>query len=711
MFYEIPGRRLRSIAWLGFGAVIVSGRSRPNPLVCLQSTSVLSTGTTLIWAPVATDDEVIMALITSPTKKVLFASLRIILCISLMITALIVATPLYPIMPSSGLDSSWMYAINEAVADSFAFGREVIFTFGPYGAIYTRMFHPGTDALVMGAGLFFGLCFGAVSILLARSSLWWGLCMLFVVASQNYVRDDVVFASYGLLLVMAVSNETWVMRLARRNFSQFKSALFVALLLALGLLPLIKGSLIINVAASSIAVFLLFLMTESIFLAVTSIMAPIIALMVFWTLSGQSIGDLPSYFSNMLQIISGYTEAMENPGDFREAVVYVAASAGLLYVLLKTSAKPAFKLLLLISFVTFLFSAFKGGFVRHDSDHVLFAAAAIILAPVVINMSVFKPRKAFSIVWLPVVAWFLIIDGVYGHSISGHSIPNVLFINLLETYTRGLEGFRERVLTVDLNQAFSDHVTAIAQQANFPKLDGTTDIYDWGQAYLLASGNSWRPRPVLQSYSAYTPHLAQLDQEHLAGGKAPDNILFRLETIDDRFPSMNDGPSWPVLLAKYTLSDERNDYLLLKRLGEAAEPQLQEVLSRRLELGRAVDVPDNNLLFLYAQVEVRPSLLGRIASILYKTNRLRMSVTLASGQTRDFRIVSGMASAGFLLSPLVENTEEFAYLFDDPSALREKEVRSIRIDGDSRLWDRDIQVRLSAIRLAGEKRQESSLLK
>jgi hypothetical protein len=105
MFYEIPGRRLRSIAWLGFGAVIVSGRSRPNPLVCLQSTSVLSTGTTLIWAPVATDDEVIMAVITSPTKKALFASLRIILCISLMITALFVATPLYPLMPRSDLDS------------------------------------------------------------------------------------------------------------------------------------------------------------------------------------------------------------------------------------------------------------------------------------------------------------------------------------------------------------------------------------------------------------------------------------------------------------------------------------------------------------------------------------------------------------------------------------------------------------------------------
>ena len=645
------------------------------------------------------------------TKKVLFAVLQVILSISLMITALIVIAPLYPIMPSSDLDASSMYAINEAVADGFAFGREVIFPYGPYGAIYTRMFHPGTDALVMGAGLFFGLCFGVVFILLARWSLWWGLCMLYVVGSQQYVRNDVVFASYGLLLVVAVSNEAWAMRAARRNFSHFKSALFVMLLFVLGLLPLIKGSLIINAAGSSIAAFILFLATESIFLAVTSIIAPIIALVVFWTLSGQSIGDLPHYFSNMLQIILGYTEAMGNRGGFREAVVYVAASAGLLYVLLKTSAKPAFKLPLLISFVTFLFSAFKGGFVRHDSDHVLFAGAAIILATVVINLSVFKPRKAFSILWLPVVAWFLIIDGVYGHSISGYSIPNVFFLNLLNTYVVGLEGFRERILkTVNLNQVFSDHVTAIAQQANFPKLDGTTDIYDWGQAYLLASGNSWRPRPVLQSYEAFTPHLAQLDQEHLASGEAADNILFRLEVLDDRFPSMDDGPSWPVLLAKYALFGERNDYLLLKRVEGAAEPQLQEVLSRRLELGRTVDLPDNNLL-LYAQIEVRPSLLGRIASILYKTNRLRMSVTLASGQTRDFRIVSGMVSAGFLLSPLVENTQELVYLFDDPSALREKKVHSIRIDGDSRLWDRDIQVRLSAIRLAGEKRKESSLLK
>ena len=77
-------------------------------------------------------------------------------------TAVIVGAPFHPIMPSAGLDPSWMYAINQAVADGLSFGSEVIFIFGPYGGIYTQMFHPGTDALVMSVGVFFGICLGAV---------------------------------------------------------------------------------------------------------------------------------------------------------------------------------------------------------------------------------------------------------------------------------------------------------------------------------------------------------------------------------------------------------------------------------------------------------------------------------------------------------------------------------------------------------------------
>src|SRR6266446_1343593 len=104
--------------------------------------------------------------------KVVATAINPALYIGLIVTALFMAMPLLPTMPVPGLDASWKYAINQAVADRLSFGREVIFTYGPYGALYTRGFHPATDELLMWTGLFFGLCLGAVAVLLARRSLW-----------------------------------------------------------------------------------------------------------------------------------------------------------------------------------------------------------------------------------------------------------------------------------------------------------------------------------------------------------------------------------------------------------------------------------------------------------------------------------------------------------------------------------------------------------
>lgn len=626
-------------------------------------------------------------------KRVLIAAPSTLLFVCLMITALIVATPFCPrLLPSSGLDAdpSWMFAVNQAAADGLAFGRQLIFTFGPYGAIYTRMFHPATDPLALGAGLFFGLCFGAVCILLARQSLLWGISLLYIVAGQMFARD-VVFASYGLFLVVAAGNLASKRLDGRAGLARFENALFLPLLFALGLLPLIKGSLIVNATVSAGAALFVFWAGGSAFLAAASVVLPATGLIAFWALSGQSIGDLPAYFVNMGQIISGYTEAMASDGPGRDVVIFIVASAALLFVVLTMPSKSGFRLPMLLAFAGFLFSAFKGGFVRHDG-HVLFAGAAIVVAAVLINLSAWRTRRALGVLPLAIAAWFTIDYGYIG------SASEILYYNLFWTYSNGAEAFRERVLKQpDLTEAFANALTSIATQANLPKLPGTSDIYSFGQAYLLASGNDWHPRPVLQSYSAYTPRLAELDREHLTGPDAPNNIVFRLETIDDRVPSLDDGPSWPIMLADYVAYSppDENDYLLLKRGEKTTGPKLRELVDRKAEFDRDVELPQGDL--LYAQLDLRPSLLGRAALLLYKTKPLRMTVTLASGETRDFRIVSGMAQAGFLLSPVVENTDEFADLFGNVRALKENAVRSIRINGDPLFWQSEYDLRISEI--------------
>ena len=79
-------------------------------------------------------------------------------------------------------------------------------------------------------------------------------------------------------------------------------------------------------------------------------------------------------------------------------------------------------------------------------------------------------------------------------------------------------------------------------------------------------GNQWSPRPVLQSYSAYTKELSLQNAAHLLGERAPRNVLFNVQPIDNRLPSLEDGSSWPVLLANYLPSRISNQFVYLVKL-------------------------------------------------------------------------------------------------------------------------------------------------
>src|SRR6185369_9698801 len=69
--------------------------------------------------------------------------------------------PLTPQIPSSGLDSSWSMVLHYAFQRHWQFGRDIVFTFGPYGFVYTRMFDPDTYWLTLSAWIAIALLIGA----------------------------------------------------------------------------------------------------------------------------------------------------------------------------------------------------------------------------------------------------------------------------------------------------------------------------------------------------------------------------------------------------------------------------------------------------------------------------------------------------------------------------------------------------------------------
>src|SRR5579871_1126810 len=76
------------------------------------------------------------------------------------------------------LDESWVMALNVAVARHLRFGKDIVFTFGPYASIFTRSFHPATDRLMIFGSLLLAIGYEIGLLYLARGHRIYGLLAL-----------------------------------------------------------------------------------------------------------------------------------------------------------------------------------------------------------------------------------------------------------------------------------------------------------------------------------------------------------------------------------------------------------------------------------------------------------------------------------------------------------------------------------------------------
>jgi len=227
-------------------------------------------------------------------------------------------------------------------------------------------------------------------------------------------------------------------------------------------------------------------------------------------------------------------------------------------------------------------------------------------------------------------------------------------------------------------------VRKISSDWPFPSLEGTSDIYNYNQARLLASENKWNPRPRFQSYQAVNQYTIRGNYEHLLNKEsAPDNIFFRVETIDWRIPALDDGLSWRALLGLYKPVGwtEKKDYLILKR--DLSGHSLSEKDSKEIsaQTGQEIANPyEHGMIFF--KLHMRKSLPGKFMTVVYKTDPVWIKLRLQNGQEKKFRIIPGMSETGFLLSPLTQSTADFMSLYkagyfpEDDIGMR---VRSVTI--------------------------------
>lgn len=564
-----------------------------------------------------------------------------------------------PGFPSAGLDASWLLSTDYAVRTGAVFGRDYVFTYGPYFRLAAPLFDPDRFGLVLVydvviAGL---LCAPA----LMRRSLGGVLAVVATLLLVEPQADS---------LIMAALLAVFLAGLMKRNP-------WTCLLVALcGPLVLSKLSLLLVMAPLMLLADAMHAVRRRPPVFTVTLLASVLLSLAA---AGQPLSALPDLARNSLSIILGYGHAMQIAGPAGEILAVLGLSALLLALSAAALAvqrgeqpfasqsslagllAPAAAL---AGLIWTLFVGFKAGFVRQDG-HPVITFELIVLGAAVMWGFASAPLREWRLrpAVLPLLAAIasVTVGGAYVarcYTLSPDQPPLVTAAKALKgTLVRTpkrlyiaadwLRGTRWARMEATRKAALASLVRP------FPDtVKGTVDVIPHDLAEVIASGLDYHPRPVIQSYSAYTPALQRLDMAHFAGPSAPDTLLVKLEGIDNRLPAFDLGPSLPIIAARYDAVGTDTLGLILRKRQTPRAVSQRPLGEAALPINQWIDAPRSAGVVM-AQFDVAPTLAGEIVGFVFRDPRLMIHLRSASGATRTYRFIPGMARIGVAVSPLV----------------------------------------------------------
>ena len=578
--------------------------------------------------------------------------LRVAGVVGLIVTTLMLI-PFTPVMPRAGLDPSWGAALNVAVAHGLVFGKDVIFTFGPLASVYTHQYAPETDSIMMVASCLYASSFAAIFALVAwPNRLFIGIAIPLIIAFP--LMSDANFYALPVFFLYATARlclpETSPMYL--RPTSAVLGTLGVTAA-ALGMIPIIKASLL-GAAIVVVGIALILLARKNLPLSLSLLAIALISLCAWWVISGQHLVDLPRYFLAQSPIVSGYTEAMSVEHTPTGPILYVIAALvicrGVWLTMREEDSLVA--LAVVAGTIWALFVAFKAGFIRHDM-HALISSSTLLFVTCAALCFVKRSQQVAIIVVIALAAALL------GQARSLNAEPMRLHNAIHDT----LDGIQARLQSNDvMHSRYLIALEAVRRDLPISGVEGSVDLYPVNLTLIFANGLPWAGRPVLQSYSAYTPSLLEADANHLRGANAPKNVFFTFKPIDNRLPALDDSMSLIALLERYRVVDYNASYLHMVKTDSATGARLlqDETTQQTAQWGQAIDVKARGP--LWVSIDVQQTLAGRILEDLFKLPPLEIDVTLDDGSVMHRRYIPKIGQAGFIVSPYLENEKDFANL-------------------------------------------------
>ena len=229
----------------------------------------------------------------------------------------------------------------------------------------------------------------------------------------------------------------------------------------------------------------------------------------FWLLAHQSVAAYGPYLRHSFEIVAGYAqgEAQSLPSETSDVLRFIAvAGTTTALIVFAHRRKPLFATFGLVACVLAFTLSLKAGFVRHDSHEIFATTALAVLA-----------FLSLPIVWpdLPTVgraaAMLSCAGALWLASISYEryrdaALPRMAWTTLAVLPGRLAAAGRWCAGKADLEGHYRylwKDAPHNVRDLHLPPL--SVDTYGFSQWVLMEGGVDYDPRPILQSYLAFTP--------------------------------------------------------------------------------------------------------------------------------------------------------------------------------------------------------------
>ena len=558
-----------------------------------------------------------------------------------------------PSAPTTQLDASWQEMLLYAHQAGLRFGRDFIFTWGPWGFLCS-LYHMGrSDAVLKILWMTLGqLVIGASLVALTTGMTWWRRALFFaaLIGFHVFFLDTVFF----VLIVLAG------IRGLMRQDARLPGLAGWAVLL--GFLTGLKFTYLALASVAVAAAAILWAFRGSRRHGVAILAAFAVSVAAFWMASGQSLDNLYPYVRRSLEVSSGYADAMGNDETwttfFWGAALILLCMGTVVLAWRRIAERPfAGSACALLGFAFYVM--WKESYVRADG-HVfgLFTFALVVSAAAGESLLPGRRLQGFDLVFIGSLAGLLALAG-----------PDVRKVPLGAWYRlKGNASVLPRLGRLP-SQWQAEYAEA-GRQVVLPRIraavgSGTVDVFDYQAGTALLAGFHLRSRPVFQSYTAYTPRLEGWNLRFYQSKEAPDFVLWDGGTIDSRYSGQEDAMVVAALPGHYKPVLAEGPFQLFRRESALAPglPERRLLGNSSVHLYQEVAVPEvgrRHPLWLDAHPVLNA--LGRVRALLYKPPQITLVVTDEHNQQHSWRMVPRLAEYGFMLAPCIQDGADMASL-------------------------------------------------